>query len=158
VLKKPCTASLVCSLACHNFPILLSTLEYSPLPAMLFRWGRLGAVYRWWFQCLSCILLRSRSWWCPWLMAQGWIWFTCYFWCTFVSYLWVRDVRLIWMLNSGARTWSATSSPRRGCRKDVAGTSELYTTSALTWSATCSRHRGLVNQQLNGGDVADSRA
>jgi hypothetical protein len=43
-------------------------------------------------------------------------------------------------------------------RRDAAGTSELYTSSTRTWSATSSRRRGLVNQQLNGGDDADSRA
>jgi hypothetical protein len=40
---------------------------------MLFSWGRLGAVYRWWSHRLSSILLWLRSWWCPLLMAQVWM-------------------------------------------------------------------------------------
>jgi hypothetical protein len=43
-------------------------------------------------------------------------------------------------------------------RRDVVGTSELYTSGAHTRSATSSRRQGLVNQQLNGGDDADYRA
>jgi hypothetical protein len=42
-------------------------------------------------------------------------------------------------------------------RRDAKGTSELYTFGAHTWSATSSRHQGSVNQQLNGGDDADSQ-
>jgi hypothetical protein len=42
--------------------------------------------------------------------------------------------------------------------RDAAGTSELYTSGARTWSATSSHRRGSVNQQLIEGDDADSQA
>jgi hypothetical protein len=43
-------------------------------------------------------------------------------------------------------------------RRDAAGTSKLSTSSAHTWSTTSSHRQGSVNQQLNGGDDADSWA
>jgi hypothetical protein len=43
-------------------------------------------------------------------------------------------------------------------RRDAVGTSDLCTSGARTWSATSSSRRGSVNQNLNGGDDADSQA
>jgi hypothetical protein len=42
--------------------------------------------------------------------------------------------------------------------RDSVGTRELYTSGTRTWSATSYCHRGSVNQQLNGGNDADSWA
>ena len=46
---------------------------------------------------------------------------------------------------------------RAYCCRKAAGTSELHSSGARTWSATSSRRRGSVNQQLEGDNDADPR-
>ena len=59
------------------------------------------------------------------------------------------------VLNQLARSESLVRAYRHW---EAAGTSELHSSGARTWSATSSRRRGSVNQQLEGDNDADSQA